>query len=84
MKIHELKLSLEFCEDVYNNRKTFEIRLNDRDYRVGDIIRFVPYDMVYQKVSEHPIENVTYEIKYILSGWGIKDGYVVMSISPIN
>lgn len=84
MKIHNLKLSLEFCNDVYNNIKTFEIRLNDRNYQVGDKIIFTPYDIAHKKVCRHPIENITYEIKYILSGWGIKDGYVVMAISPIN
>lgn len=69
---------------MYNNRKTFEVRLNDRNYQVGDMIRFIPYNMVHQQVSRHPIENIIYEINYILSGWGIEDGYVVMSIVPVN
>lgn len=33
---HDLKTAEPFWNDVAMNRKTFEIRVNDRDYRVGD------------------------------------------------
>ena len=34
--IHELKILTEYFEAVASGRKRFEIRKNDRDYKVGD------------------------------------------------
>lgn len=36
MKTHNLKLSIDFCDDVLNREKTFEIRKNDRGFQTGD------------------------------------------------
>jgi hypothetical protein len=35
---HELKTWPEFFEEVRNGNKPFEYRLNDRDYKVGDVL----------------------------------------------
>ena len=36
--IHELKIQSEYFVAVNNKTKTFEIRKNDRDFKVGDKI----------------------------------------------
>lgn len=36
--IHALKTEPTFFDAVINNKKTFEARLNDRDFRVGDYL----------------------------------------------
>ena len=41
MKLHELKIKHEYLIDVALGNKTFELRYNDRDYQVGDLIRFI-------------------------------------------
>ncbi len=38
MKIHELKLDTKYFNDVKSGKKNFEIRKNDRDFKVGDIL----------------------------------------------
>lgn len=38
MKTHNLKLRMDFCNDVLNGKKTFEIRYNDRGYQTEDLI----------------------------------------------
>lgn len=40
MKIHELKIKAEFYDKIISGEKTAELRLNDRDYKVGDVIYF--------------------------------------------
>ena len=35
MKKHLLKTINPYFQDVWDNKKTFEIRLNDRDFKVG-------------------------------------------------
>lgn len=91
MKRHELKLNIEFCDDVLNDKKTFEVRKNDRGFQTGDLIRFIPTDGTsYRKLdgrtiehAKHEISERTYMIKYILNGWGIKNGYVVLGIEEV-
>ncbi|RZI48444.1 DUF3850 domain-containing protein [Lactococcus kimchii] len=38
MKTHELKLDIKYFDDVESGKKNFEIRKNDRDFQVGDIL----------------------------------------------
>lgn len=78
MKTHNLKLSIEFCDDVLNGKKNFEIRNNDRGYQTGDLIKFIPTND-----KKHEISNHTYRIKYILSGWGLKNGFVALAIEEV-
>jgi len=42
---HDLKLNSEFYQDVLNRRKTFEVRINDKNFQVRDILtlrEFIP------------------------------------------
>lgn len=90
-KVHRLKLNIEFCDDVLSGEKNFEIRNNDRGYQTGDLIRFIPTDGRYyvdingneKQHAQHEISNHTYRIKYILSGWGLKNGYVALAIEEV-
>ena len=82
MKIHKLKLDIEFCDAVFNGEKTFEVRLNDRGYQTGERIKFTPIDS-HGVIIEHKIAKTEYEITYILNGWGIKNGYVVLAIMEL-
>lgn len=88
MKTHDLKLNIEFCDAVLSGEKTFEVRKNDRSFQTGDLIRFIPTDGTSYRSSDgtvrehaqHEISGHTYKITYILNGWGIKNGYVVLGI----
>lgn len=75
MKIHKIKLLAMFADDVLSGRKNFEIRFNDRDYQQGDLIQF---EVISAK--QHELNNRTYRITYVLSGWGLIGGYVALGI----
>lgn len=79
MKTHKLKLNIKFCDEVLSGVKTFEIRKNDRNFKMGDLIKFKPVDNDGE-VGYHEIENHIYKITYVLNGWGLKDNYVVLAI----
>lgn len=79
MKIHELKLGEGFADEVLSGQKCFEIRLNDRGYQKGDLIKFKVVDSLGISLPD-PINNKLFEITYVLSGWGLKEGYVVFGI----
>lgn len=81
MKTHKIKLRLEFCDAVLNREKTFEVRKNDRGYQKGDHIKFLPISVgVFENPVHHEIESHEYKITYVLSGWGINEGYVILAI----
>ena len=79
MKMHVLKLQQPYFNDVFFNRKEFELRKNDRDFKIGDRLTLV----------EYPSENPRYifkEIKYILYGglYGLADGYVILGLKDVT
>ena len=80
---HEIKLLETFADAVLDGRKNFEVRENDRGYQRGDTVKFIVVDKAGKRV-EHPLETEEFVITYVLSGWEIKDGYVVFGIRNIS
>lgn len=82
-KIHEIKIWPEYYERVINKQKTFEVRKNDRDYQVGDILKMRLY---YPQTKETVGSYILSQITYLLNGgqFGIKKGYCIMSIEILE
>ena len=76
---HELKIYQEYFEAVKDGRKKFEIRKNDREYKVGDILVLLEYDKYYEAFTG---EKITVEISY-MTDYAQQDGYVVLGIEEI-
>ncbi len=77
--IHALKEHPQHFEDVLEGRKLFEVRKNDRDFRVGDLLALNEYD-IYSGFSGRCC--LVY-VDYILNDSEYcKDGYVIMAIKP--
>ena len=82
--LHRIKIRQSFAEAVYAGDKVFEVRKNDRGYQKGDIVEFVVLnDSDGCEYVDHPLANKRYEITYVLSGWGIENGYCVFGIKPV-
>lgn len=82
---HKIKIRESFADAVNRGDKTFEVRKNDRGYQKGDVVQFVVlYDSDGLEMINHPLNEKEYEITYVLSGWGIEDGYCVFGIKPMK
>lgn len=83
-KIHQLKLHINFADEVLSGEKNFEVRENDRGFQKGDLVVFnvVDPDNMTLKHELGSWHKHTFEITYVLSGWGIKENYVVFGIKP--
>ena len=82
MSVHKIKIKKKYYDAVLSGEKTFEIRKNDRDYQVGDIIHFVPIaDDCNMIIPHNPNE---YKITYVFHGgeYGLEKGYCVFGIAP--
>ena len=81
--IHNLKISDKLADAVLNGDKTFEVRYNDRGYNKGDRIVFTAVDNAGVS-TPHLLSTKVYEITYVLSGWGIKENFVVFGIKQVE
>lgn len=86
MKIHELKTWPEFFADIAANRKTFELRRDDRGFKVGDTLELREYD---PKTKSYTGRMVFRSVKHLLehrpdagcaATFGLQHGYVIMSL----
>lgn len=74
---HELKTLPEYYDAVINGYKTFEVRKNDRDYKVGDLVNLREY---YPKEG-YSGRNIWLKITYTLDDPKfVKTGYVIFGI----
>ena len=77
-KIHKLKTWTDEFWDVSSGKKTFEVRINDRDFKVGDFLELQEWDPV---VKEYLGRRIMVRISYILQGkFGLPLNLAVMSI----
>lgn len=58
--VHQLKIEKEFFEDIIDGNKTFELRVNDRDFRVGDILGLNVIDENGKETGCCTLAEVTY------------------------
>lgn len=84
--IHDLKTEQPYFDLIVSGKKTFEVRRNDRDFKLYDILNlqeYIPFKFI------NPLGYTGREIKvivtYILKGnqFGISPDYVVMGIKEI-
>ena len=74
MKTHELKILPEYFDAVISGRKRFEIRKNDRDYKVGD-------QLILKEWSQDDYTGDSYKAKITyITDYMQRDGYVVLGI----
>lgn len=92
MKIHELKTVNPHFENVWDGIKPFEVRKNDRDYKVVDVLHLREY---YKPTSDvgitrhpngyYPGREILAEITYILADEDyVKEGFVVIGIKILK
>lgn len=79
-RTHFLKIRACYADDVYAGNKPFEIRKNDRDYRVGDHIIF----NVIDDLPEHPLNKLVYKITYVFNEFGVADDYAILGIQRLG
>jgi hypothetical protein len=83
--IHELKIQNEYLISILVGRKTFEVRLNDRDYKLWDFIKFLPLPPKEGEVDVHDIFDSipNFKIIYLHQEFGMKKNYVVLGIENV-
>lgn len=79
MKHHKIKILPEYYIAIASGRKTFEVRFNDRDYQVDDVLHLQEWVDGKYTGREMPVQ-----VSYLLDDpCYCKEGYVIMAIKRI-
>ena len=85
-KKHELKILIPFADAISRGEKTFEVRKNDRNFEVGDIVEFTALNTETLNPEAHPINGRQYKVGYVLRfedfPAGLQEGFAVFTITP--
>lgn len=75
---HELKIAPRWFEDVQSGRKNFEIRRNDRDFKIGDYLLLKEWER-----GKYTGREITRKIQYIYEGdgtYGLSDEFCILGL----
>lgn len=80
MKHHDLKTWPEYYDAIVYGDKNFEVRKDDRNFQVGDILHLHEYDPDVNDYSDRVCHR---KITYKLEGgnFGIEKGYCVLGLT---
>ena len=89
MRTHRLKTLAPYWQRVAYGEKKFEIRKNDRDFQVGDILEleyYNPNEPICVGYNYNIPTIIKVKVSYILNGgkYGLEADYCIMSIELIN
>ena len=80
MAVHYLKIKPEYYKDIECGLKTFELRKNDRDFQVGDILMLIKLDSEGNETDQVIKKKVNYILKDCPQ-YGLKEGYAILGIT---
>lgn len=89
-RVHELKTDPDVFDAVASRNKTHEIRFNDRDFRVGDVLLLRRTESSGQAMrAGAPLvysdrSPLTRTVSHILSGYGLAEGWCILSFAPTH
>lgn len=77
--VHELKTWPKYYKSVKDGSKPFELRKDDRDYKIGDVLILKEYDPGTESYTN---DECTRVITYILKGglFGLEKGFVILGL----
>lgn len=81
--IHDLKTWPVYFRALLDGTKTFELRINDRNFALGDTLHCREYEPVR---GEYTDRSCCFKITYVLNGgqMGLLPTWVIMGLLPIS
>lgn len=81
--IHYLKTWPPYFEEVYQGKKNFELRKNDRNFQIGDILVLQEWTA---ETEQYTGREIAKKVEYVLEGGslGLEEGYVIMALSMVE
>jgi hypothetical protein len=78
-RVHDLKTWTCYYRDVATGRKPFEVRLNDRDFRAGDVLRLRDWNVETETYTGHECYRA---VSYVLTATEfVKEGFAILGLA---
>lgn len=88
MTEHELKILPDYYDAVLNGFKGFEIRKDDRGFKIGDTLvlkEYVNMDGRMVPTGRRPIQaNIKYILDWNMFPDGLKEGYCILQLEDVH
>jgi hypothetical protein len=83
LRVHKLKIKEKYAIQIELGNKNWELRKNDRGYRVGDVLQFRVFD---DNLKETPKELKDMQVTYVHKGgeYGLDKDYCILSLKEIQ
>jgi hypothetical protein len=78
--LHELKVHRQFWSALLDGSKMFDLRRNDRNYQVTDLLRLCEFDPKYGATGKQLMVKVTYML-FPEDCPGLMPGFCILGIS---
>lgn len=75
--IHRLKTINPYFELLWSGQKSFELRKNDRDFKVGDVIVLEEYDLKNGYTGRVVHKTISYILERCPQ-YGLQNGYCII------
>jgi len=83
MKIHKLKTVNPYFNDIWNRIKNFDVRQNDRNFKIGEYLLLREYDP--NTLNKYLFRELLCRIFYIFKDSKfLKKGFIIMGIHIIE
>lgn len=83
-KVHVVKCVSPFFEEVWSERKPFEIRKDDRDYQTGDVIVLRHWDPGPRGYNRKSLALI-YRVGFVLRDYpAIRKGYCAFGLLEVS
>lgn len=79
-KTHHLKTWPYYWDAIETGAKTFEIRRNDRDYHVGDILVLHRWNPETKSYTEN-CRPISKRVTFVMGAMGLEAGCVAMGLA---
>lgn len=83
-KTHELKTWPSYFDAVITGNKSFELRKNDRDFQVGDVLELKEYNPETETFSLRSIKVVVSYILFLGAYLNIETDLVIISFKRMG
>ena len=80
-RVHELKTVEPHFEKVWRKEKLFELRLGDREFTVGDILKLREIRNDYSSTGREIFGRILYILRSAID-YGLGEGFVILQIDP--
>lgn len=82
-KTHILKIQPQYFRDILYYHKTFELRKDDRDYKVGDCIHFINVDGEEFELYKSNLYRIMYILRNV-EEYGLNKEYCILAIRKVT